>query len=405
MRLLYLIPDGYPTFRPDIAVLFGNRLHPHGVATDLVGFQAGALQAADGGWPAGRLLLCADRGGRAGRHLISFVHFVRCLLRADASAYDAFQVRNMPVVALLALVLARWKGVRFFYWMSYPVSEGQIDLARQRGLAAGVMRFVFPWLRGRIGVWVLYRWVLPRADHVFVQSAQMLRDVVACGVAADRMTAVPMGVDVAAIDQCLAGLQRAPHPTGVGPTLGYLGTLDRARRIEVLFGVLARVRRHHPQARLALVGDAGDEAHIVWLKQQAQAAGIADAVDWLGWVPTAKGWQAMAQCELAFSLFPRGFLLDSASPTKVPEYLALGTAVVCNDNPDQAEVMARTGAGLCVPLDEERLATAALEILSWAPAEHQSRMAAGRAYVVAERNYDKIGASLASVYSRLRGRS
>ncbi len=405
MRLLYLIPDGYPSFRPDIAVLFGNCLQRHGIATDLVAFQAGPVPKGPGGWPAGQLQLCAPRGGRAGRHALSFLHFVRCLLRARAAEYTAFQVRNMPVVALLALLIARWKGVGFIYWMSYPVSEGQIDLARERGLAAGVMRYIFPWLRGRIGVWLLYRWVLPRADHVFVQSAQMLRDVAARGVPADRMTAVPMGVDLAAIDRCLASLPAMPQPDASGPRLGYLGTLDRTRRIEVLFAVLAGVRRQYAGARLVLVGDAGDQAHMAWLHQQARAAGVGDAVDWLGWVPTGLGWQAIAKCDLAFSLFPRGPLLDSASPTKVSEYLALGIPVVCNDSPDQADVIGRSGAGSCVPMEVHQLAEAALAVLGWDADERKARVAAGRCLVAAERNYDQIAADLAAAYAPWRART
>jgi hypothetical protein len=31
--------------------------------------------------------------------------------------------------------VARAKGLPFFYWLSYPQSEGQIDRARQRGRA------------------------------------------------------------------------------------------------------------------------------------------------------------------------------------------------------------------------------------------------------------------------------
>ena len=63
--------------------------------------------------------------------------------------------------------------------------------------------------------------------------------------------------------------------------------------------------------------------HLPLVGQQAKAAGVADHVLWTGWLPMGEGWRYVRAAEVGLSPFPRGFLLDSASPTKVPEYLAL----------------------------------------------------------------------------------
>ena len=133
--------------------------------------------------------------GRLSGHLRSLWHFTRELFKADWSAYDAVQVRDLPLPAAVALLLARWHRRPFFYWMSFPVPEGHIELARERGLDAGFMRYLFPWVRGRLGRWLLYRWVVPKADHVFVQSDRMKAQMIERGFTANRMTPVPMGVD------------------------------------------------------------------------------------------------------------------------------------------------------------------------------------------------------------------
>ena len=101
----------------------------------------------------------------------------------------------MSVSAVIGLLVARFKGIKFYYWLSYPQSEGQIDRARARGLAGG-MRFWFPLIQGHLGRWLLYKVVLPNADHVFVQSRQMQHDLAQHGIAMNRMTPIPMGVDL-----------------------------------------------------------------------------------------------------------------------------------------------------------------------------------------------------------------
>ena len=52
-------------------------------------------------------MLISSRGGRLGRYVVNLVHCALTLLRADRAKYQAIQVRDMPVVALLGLLAAR----------------------------------------------------------------------------------------------------------------------------------------------------------------------------------------------------------------------------------------------------------------------------------------------------------
>jgi glycosyltransferase involved in cell wall biosynthesis len=306
----------------------------------------------------------------------------------------------MPVLATLGLLAARIKGLPFYYWMSYPMPEGQIELAKERALSAGLMKFLFPWVSGRVGRFLLYRVVLRRADHVFVQSDRMKEDMMAKGVSSARMTPVPMGVDIE--DVQLEDIPLADDARLKGRRiLVYLGTLDRPRRIEILFEMLAHIRKQIPEALLILAGDTADDVHRDWLMKQAQVAGVADAVLWTGWLPMKEGWRYVSAAEVALSPFPRGFLLDSASPTKVPEYLALGIPVVCNDNPDQERIVDNSGAGLCVPYTSEHFADAVLTILDKNDGDRKSMSNSGRRYVAEQRDYRLLGEKLAQRYIAL----
>jgi len=400
VRLLYFTAETWPTFRADVAVLFGKDLPQHGVYADLV--TARTEGTAPKEWGGGRAHLLDCSGGRIKRHFTRALHAWRELRRIDLSRYDAIQVRDMPLPAFLALRRARRAQVPFFYWMSYPMPEGQIARAAETGLSAGLTRFLFPWIRGRFGRYLLYRRVLPYADHVFVQSERMKADLIERGVSADRMTPVPMGVDLAALQ--LDEIEPADDPRLLDrKVLVYLGTLNRPRRIEILFDMLALVREVEPSAVLVLVGDTDDDVHRNNLRQRAQAAGVAEHVVWTGWLPMRVGWRYVRSADVGLSPFPRGYLLDSASPTKVPEYLALGVPVVCNDNPDQQQLVEQCNCGRCVPYTASDFACAVLELLQLPDAERAAMSARGFQMISAIRDYRTLAASLAKHYRHLTG--
>lgn len=398
MRLLFLTAEACPTYRADVAALFGKYLPRHGVFSDIVaGHTPGCAGPVD--WAGGETYLCDIAGGQAKKHIKTLLHGIKYLFLADRSRYQAIQVRDMPVLAAFGLLAARIKGLPFYYWMSYPMPEGQIDLAQQRGLSAGLMKFLFPWVSGRVGKFLLYRVVLQRADHVFVQSEHMKADMVARGISPVKMTPVPMGVDLETVQ--LKDIPPAEDPRLKGRrVLVYLGTLDRPRRIEVLFEMLVHVSRQMPEVLLVLAGDTADDVHRSWLKQQAAESGVADAVLWTGWLPMKEGWRYVRAAEVALSPIPRGTLLDCGSPTKVPEYLALRVPVVCNDNPDQEKVIRESGAGLCVPYTAEAFARAVLDMLrNGRDGDDPSSL--GADYVKAQRSYEHISLMVAGVYERV----
>jgi len=399
MRIIYFTAEQWPTFRADLVALFGKYLPRRGVTCDLVTEREPAVAPANvPPWGGGSARLCNVPANRAGQYLVKLWHNLSVLASLDARRYDALQVRDMSLTALFGLMIARLKGLRFFYWLSYPQSEGQIDRARARGWRGG-MRFWFPLIQGTVGRWILYGLVLPRADHVFVQSRQMQLDLAREGVPMEKMTPVPMGVDVEA-----AGHAQLPAMMDARlanrRVLAYLGTLDRVRKIEILLHMLAIVARDEPNVLLILVGDTEDATHRAWLKSEAERLGVADHVLWTGWLASSDAWAYVRQAEIGLSPFPRSFLLDSASPTKAVEYMALGLPVVVNDNPDQAQVVAESGGGLCVPLEPQAFADAVMSLLQ-SPELRRVMGEHGRDYVRRVRCYDTIAEAVARVYRGL----
>ncbi len=402
IHLLFVSHESWPTFRPDVAVLFGKYLPRFGVTSDLVTEHELGDQQEVYAWGGGQALLCQVPHSRAGQYFAKTWHNLRMLVNIDKREYDGIQVRDMPVAALAGLIAAKLKGIPFFYWMSFPQSEGQIARARARGPAAG-MRYWFPLIQGTIGKWLLYRIILPHADHIFVQTNKMLEDVAGQGIAAERMTAVPMGVDleVAQPDQIMPSDDVRLNGKRVAV---YLGALDQARNIETLFEMLAIVRRQIPNVLLVLAGDTQDAQHRAWLKQEAARLGVADAILWTGWLPTLQAWRYVRAAEVGLSPIPRGFLLDCGSPTKAIEYMALGLPVLGNDNPDQAQVVRDGQAGLCVTLEPKAFAQALTSLLEDSSRCRQMAIS-GQQYVRNVRSYDKLAELVAQTYQRFFERS
>ena len=390
MRILFAIAEQYPTHRADVNVLFGKYLIRHGVYSDIL-----ALHAPDEpppAWPAGKLLTVQGLRGRVGKHLKNLANDMRLLWLARRG-YNAVQVRDKAFAALIGLLASRIAGIPFYYWMSFPTAEAWTAFARERGLSAGMLRFFLARARGRVLHVLLYRVVLPRADHVFVQSDRMRDTLAAKGLDRRKMTPVPMGFDT---DSAANNATARRAPPFERPTFVYLGTLDRNRSPEVMIGAIDIVRRSVPQARLLLIGDADEEADRKWLKQLIVERGLSEHVEWTGWLPITEGWALASRCIAGLSPVPRGELFDVGSPTKAVEYFGLGLPVIANDQPDQVIVLAGAGAS-CVPLTDQAFASRMLDVIDQ-PETHRKQGLAGQRWVRSVRNYESLAAEVADIY-------
>jgi glycosyltransferase involved in cell wall biosynthesis len=400
MRLLMLMRDHLPPFRPDVAVLFGRELHKLGVHTDLLGQAAAKSEASR--WPAGELWLSGrERPGLLG-DLLRPLFDLPLLWRLQAG-HGLVQVRDKIRSALLVRAWSRLRGKPWVYWMSFPIAEGLH--ARSQQLAQG-RRGPSVWLlqaRAALAMRLFYRHVAPCADHLFVQSHAMLEFMAAKGVARQRMTAVPMGVDAFMLAQVQPLAERPAHLQGRRLVV-YLGALGRARNPQFLLEALAALRLQEPAALLLLVGDAASQDERDWLRACIKASGQAEHVHLTGWMPQSEALRWVASAELGWSPVPRGELFDVSSPTKAVEYLGLGLPCVGNDIPDQQRVLSQSGGGVCVPMEAAAFAAASASLLA-DPTRAKAMGRSGQAWVARHRDYAVLAAEVAAVYRQLLGHS
>jgi glycosyltransferase involved in cell wall biosynthesis len=390
-RLLMVSSDNYPVTRVDVAVLFGIVVASHNYTIDLiVQSETACLRSYLTSWEAGQVWVSATDSGaslwhRIRKHLYSIGADFKIFPWLRSGRYDLLIVKDKFLSGILGLVAARLYDRPFIYWLSYPFPEAYLWSARD-----GTARYPRLYLiRGHVFRVLLYQLLLPRADHVFVQSARMRRDVVAQGIAVEKVTAVPMGVFPA-----MFPVQDASRPRRVlpidRPCIIYLGTLGRSRHLDFLLRVLERVRVTVPTVLLYFVGRGDEPSDDEFLATEAEKLGLSDAVVMTGQMTRPEALEFVAEADVCVSPFHPSPVLDSASPTKLLEYMAMGKAVVANNHPDQSLLIEESGAGYCVAYEESAFAEAILKLL--ANPEDARRMGGrGRPYVLAHRSYEVIG--------------
>jgi glycosyltransferase involved in cell wall biosynthesis len=93
--------------------------------------------------------------------------------------------------------------------------------------------------------------------------------------------------------------------------------------------------------------------------------------------------------------------LNSTSPTKLIEYLALGLPVVANDHPEQRDVLKSSQAGVCVPWGARYFAKGVTWLAVRGPVVRERMGESGRRWVLAHRTYDRIADELEHQYLKL----
>lgn len=381
MKVLMVLRDPLPPTRVDVGVLFDRELRQLGIATDYVGSAPEPVSEAS---CSGRMILVPAR-----THPLSWlIEAVQVWHRLPR--YDLLVVRDKPLSALWLYPIAALRSRPVAFWMSFPIPLGDRVAAAMHWRSRRWGRAILVGWRGWIGELVQRRLTLRGARHVFAQSAAMRTLLLrTSGLDPRRVSAVPMGVDTTVSSIANDPDQGVEPLESGGPWIVYVGTLEFARRLDVLLDAFAMVHQRRPEARLAMIGGATRRQDEQQLHDRAAALGLGAAVRFTGMLPMRQALQLARSASLAVSPIPPGPLFDVSSPTKVVEYLALGLPVVATDIPDQRDLLERFGGGRCVGFDAPSLAHAMLEVLGTLA---ESRRAARRAgeRMLAERSYPVI---------------
>jgi glycosyltransferase involved in cell wall biosynthesis len=402
LKILFVSRDKFPPFRVDVSILFGKEMARKGHTIDWV------LQSENPckkqyitEWSGGTAYIGPTNNGktlaqRIHKHFLRFFHLNQHIALIARSRYDVIQLKDSFLTAVVYLLTAKIFKTHFFYWLSYPVADAQFYSIKE-GTARHPVLYL---IRGILYHLILHHILLKYSDHIFVQSEQMKNDFIERGIQKIKMTAIPMGIEPESFndDKFDNGCNCKPDHF----IILYLGTLIRIRRIDFVIRVFEKVIKKIPNANLYLVGKGESDEDIAALKDVALKLGILDSIIFTGFLDRKNAFKIVKSADVCLSPFYPTPILNSTSPTKLIEYMALGKAVIANDHPEQKDIIKKSGGGICVPYSEEEFSQAVIYLLKH-PDKRNNMGNKGKEWVFSNRTYSKIANKVEQTYLKTLG--
>jgi PEP-CTERM/exosortase A-associated glycosyltransferase len=243
-------------------------------------------------------------------------------------------------------------------------------------------------------------YVLKRANAVTTICDGLRQDIVARGIAPERITTIPNAVNVSQFpmitqkDHALARELGLEHCV----VLGFIGSFYAYEGLDLLVAAMPTIVQQIPNARLLLVGG-GPQADAI--RQQVQTLGLDSVVIMPGRVPHQDVNRYYSLLDLL--VYPRKSmrLTELVTPLKPLEAMAQGKLLLASDIGGHRELISHGHTGwLCQSDNVDALAQAAIRLLQQ-PELWPTLIAQGREFVETQRNWTVSVAKYAPLYQAL----
>lgn len=298
------------------------------------------------------------------------------------------QAHSPCLNGLAAAAVARRIGVPFVYelrasWEDAAVShgtttEGSVRYRLSRALETRVAR---------------------TADAVTTICEGLRQDLLARGVAADRVTVIPNAVDAEHFNAAVAPdpALKARFCRPGGRLLGFLGSFYAYEGLDLLVRALPQLLAGRPDLHVLLVGGGPEEGRLRDLVQQL---GVEAAVTFLGRVPQKDIPAYYAITDLLVYPRRRGRLTELVTPLKPLEAMAQHRIVAASDVGGHRELISHGQTGfLFAPDDPGALCATVQAALARTDLDEMRRRA--RRYVEESRTWARSVAGYVPVYEGL----
>ena len=332
---------------------------------------------AERGW---RVIVAGQPGGR----------FVARALESRVEAMPIRMRGAWDVEAVARLIrLIRTERVGLVH--THSSVDGWVGGLAARAAGVPVLRTRHVSIPVRRGFNPVYTWL---ADRVITSGEAIRRIVVDAGVPAERVVAIPAGVDLETLPfrarstETIAQLGLSP------PVVGSVAMFRGSKGHAHLLDAFGAVRTAHPGATLLLVGDGIRRA---WVEGLAREAGLADHVVFTGFRPDVPALLGAMDC----------FVLASTRTEGVPQSLlqafAAGVPVVASDIGGVSEVVVDGVTGLLAEGGSAAALAACIGRVLADRAAAARRADAGRALVEARFSHAASITRLLDLYEELVG--
>ncbi len=306
---------------------------------------------------------------------------------------DVLHAHSPVLTALAALPVARRHAIPLVYeirafWEDAAVGNGT---GREGSLRYRLTR-------------MLETHAVRRADAVAVICEGLRGDLIARGIAADKIVVSPNGVDL--------GLFGDPPPPDAAfarqlglagsEVIGFIGSFYDYEGLDDLIAAMPALIEMRPDAHLLLVGGGPMEAA---LKAQAAASPAAGRIHFAGRVPHHEVERYYALIDVL--TYPRKAmrLTELVTPLKPLEAMAQRKLVAASDVGGHRELIADGVTGTLFPPGDPAAIAGALAGLFEQRGDWETRRETARTFVERERNWASNISRYAPVYQRLTGKA
>jgi PEP-CTERM/exosortase A-associated glycosyltransferase len=246
----------------------------------------------------------------------------------------------------------------------------------------------------------LESWAVRRADAVAVICEGLRSDLIARGIAPDKILVSPNGVDMTLFGDPPAPDAALAAQLGIAgaETIGFIGSFYDYEGLDTLIAAMPALVAARPGLRLVLVGGGPMEAA---LRDQAAASSAADAIRFVGRVPHD-------QVERYYSLtdvlvYPRKAmrLTDLVTPLKPLEAMAQRRLVAASDVGGHRELIRDGDTGTLFAADDPAALARAVAGVFADRADWDDRRARARNFVEIERDWATNVARYDGVYQNI----
>jgi PEP-CTERM/exosortase A-associated glycosyltransferase len=246
----------------------------------------------------------------------------------------------------------------------------------------------------------LETYALKQADAVTTICEGLRRDIVARGVAADKVTVIPNAVDIEKFSMGGTPDLALKEQLGLGGArlIGFIGSFYAYEGLDVLLRAVPKLVARMPDLRVLLVGGGPQDAQ---LRQMAKDLDIADKVVFTGRVPHD---QVNKYYDLLDVLvYPRLSmrLTDLVTPLKPLEAMAQGRILAASDVGGHLELIEDGKTGVLFGADDADSLADKVSALLAAHETWPRLRQAGRHYVETERNWKVSVGRYPAIYGRL----
>ena len=237
-----------------------------------------------------------------------------------------------------------------------------------------------------------------RSDQIITLTGGLRRMLVGrYGIPEGKVQVIPSGTD--------SGHFRSEDPAAarrkIGldperPVVGFVGLFYRHQGVPVLLEAIAQLRSTMPGLLGLIVGDG--VMRPTW-EALARRLEIADCVRFTRQVPYSEVPGYLNAMDIVVAPFTSN--RGETSPFKILDALACGRPVVSSDLPSVRLLAEASRAVALVPPDDPKALAEELRRLLADPARREELGRRGRAFVLAQHDWDRIGDQMAAVLGRL----